>query len=77
MRVVGVDFGSRPSQTVAWAPCTACRKQIASGMISYLNRIHEPHCDGCCKDWEAHMQRAVFPLTMDYFRAWQAQRARQ
>lgn len=59
--------------------CCACRKGIPTGVISYGSRVHEPHCDACCKDWEAAMRLHEFSIRLSLadFRAWQAERAGQ
>ena len=57
--------------------CCACRKTTSSGVISY-GKVHEPHCEECCKAWESQMRFCAserYSVTLDYFRAWQAQRA--
>lgn len=78
VHVASTGFHTSPVSHV----CCACRRGIPAGVISYGSRVHEPHCEVCCKDWEkillgAAMAPPRVTLCMEDFRAWQAQRARQ
>ena len=60
--------------------CCACGAPNPTGVISYGGKVHEPHCDECCKAWELILAlhghgMLVCAITMDLFREWQAQRA--
>ena len=61
--------------------CLGCGKAPPSGVISFAEHVHEPHCEACCKDWCAVLRvRAVLGSPhagLADYRAWQAQRARQ
>lgn len=52
--------------------CCACGKAPVTGVISYAGKVHEPHCEACCKEWETILAYADRVLTLEHFRGWQA-----
>lgn len=57
--------------------CCACGKAHATGVISYTGKVHEPHCEECCKAWEAQLRFCTsdgYIAGLEFFRKWQAVR---
>jgi hypothetical protein len=64
-----------------WKKCSACGWPWSGGYISFGNRLHEPHCAVCLKNWEGVMKKAaevgpvgVLALSLAVFRDWQQER---
>jgi hypothetical protein len=77
--VAGADAGDGARvRVILPARCCACGWPQCTGIISFGNKMHEPHCDACCKDWERLMlntrSSVLNNLGLQYFRRWQAER---
>lgn len=61
--------------------CAACDWVRCSGFISFMDKVHEPHCASCLSDWEQEMKAVertgVGSLTLAYYRQWQRERAQK
>lgn len=65
--------------------CTACNWPRSSGYISFGGKMHEPHCDACCRAWEDELRITAMlrqrlplgPVNLEHFRAWQRERAQR
>jgi hypothetical protein len=76
--VAGADAGDGARVRVILPDrCCVCGWPQCTGIISFGNKMHEPHCDACCKDWEkmlvAYTATGVRP-GLNHFRLWQFQR---
>jgi hypothetical protein len=79
MIFVGEGGGTRPDfSRLEPLRCCACGWPQCTGIISFGNKMHEPHCDACCKDWQNILKlladHGSFPLTLKHFRFWQSRR---
>jgi hypothetical protein len=60
--------------------CMACGWVRCSGIITFMKKVHEPHCASCLSDWERilrSLKGAAIWVGLGVFRDWQRERAQK